>query len=152
MLQKGSLPHTLGCSSQPSLSVPSLRSSRSSRDVTSTSRNTHEMDDTHEKLNDPYKGHPKSAVQPLRYRTRALWLLGFYVLLIVIPWVLTCVLAHRPISASSYVRQQGFLNHEVSNMHKWKIAVDVLNAISGVITSKQHKYDPLLAYHTDYRS
>jgi len=107
------------------------------------------MDATSEKLNDFYKGEPKTAVQPLRYRTRALWLLGFYVLLIVVPWILTCVLAHRPINASSYVRQQGFLNNEVSNMHKWKIAVDVLNAISGVITSKQHKYDPLLATHTD---
>ena len=110
------------------------------------------MDDTHEKLHDSHKGDSKNAVQPLRYRTRALWLLGFYVLLIVVPWVLTCVLAHRPINASSYVRQQGFLNHEVSNMHKWKIAVDVLNAISGVITSKHHERDPLLAIYTDHWS
>ena len=79
------------------------------------------------------------ALQPLRYRTRALWLLGLYTLLILIPWVLTCVLAHRPLNSGSYMRQRGFLDHEVSSMRNWMTAVDVLNSIAGLITSKQYQ-------------
>jgi len=94
------------------------------------------MDDTREKPGESRESSHKHVAQPLRYRTRALWLLGFYILLIIIPWVLTCVLAHRPINAGSYRRQQGFLDHDVSSMHNWITAVDVLNSIAGLITSK----------------
>ena len=94
------------------------------------------MDDTHEKLDKSPKSGPQHAVQPLRYRKRAFWLLGFYILLIVVPWVLTCVIAHRPINASSYGQRRSFTEDEVSVMRRWKIAVDVLNAIAGLITSR----------------
>jgi hypothetical protein len=103
------------------------------------SRNTATMDDSSENSNDGRETRQKHVARPLRYRTRALWLLGIYILLILIPWVLTCVLAHRPINSNSYMRQQGFLDHDVSNMRKWKIALDVLNSITGLITSKQKK-------------
>jgi hypothetical protein len=71
------------------------------------------------------------ALRPLRYRTRALWLLGLYMFLILIPWVLTCVLAHRPLNSGSYMRQRGFSDHDVSSMRNWKTAVDVLNSMLG---------------------
>lgn len=108
------------------------------------------MDGIHEKPKDPDKSRNKHAAQPLRYRTRALWLLGFYILLIVVPWVLTCLLAHRPINAASYVRQQGFRDQEVTTMRNWNSAVGVLNAIAGLITSTQYVYDVLPTTHTNY--
>jgi hypothetical protein len=107
------------------------------------------MDDSGEKSDDGRETRQKHVARPLRYRTRALWLLGIYISLILIPWVLTCVLAHRPINSSSYTRQQGFLDHDVSNMRKWKIALDVLNSITGLITSKQQTYRTLPATHAD---
>jgi hypothetical protein len=90
------------------------------------------------KPDDCAKSDNEQTAQPLKYRTRSLWLLGFYILLIVVPWVLKCVLAHRPINSASYIRPQGFSDHEVTNMRNWRIAVDVLNSIAGLITSKQH--------------
>jgi len=136
-----SLPRNWGRSSLPSSSTSS---SRALLDLTTTSRDDCEMDDNGEKRDNSPKSSDKHVAQPLRYRTRAFWLLGFYVLLIVVPWVLTCVLAHRPVNASSYVRQQGFHDNEVSNMRNWNTAVGVLNSIAGLITSKQHTYGTLL--------
>ena len=107
------------------------------------------MDNTGEKASDSSKFSDRHVARPLQYRTRAFWLLGFYVLLIVVPWVLTCVLAQRPINARSYVRQRGFTDDEVATMHKWKIAVDVLNSIAGLITSKQYARIVLPATCTD---
>jgi len=101
------------------------------------------MDTTGEKLDDSSKSDRKHATQPLRYRTKSFWLLGLYVLLLVVPWALTCVLAQRPINARSYLRQEGFTDGQVSTMRNWKIAVDVLNAIAGLITSKQHTMYPI---------
>jgi hypothetical protein len=40
------------------------------------------------------------------------------------------------------MRQRGFLNHEVSSMRNWMTAVDVLNSIAGLITSKQYQSRP----------
>jgi hypothetical protein len=107
------------------------------------------MDDFSGKLDDGHETRQKHVARPLRYRTRDLWLLGIYIALILIPWVLTCVLARRPINSSSYTRPQGFLDHDISNMRKWKIALDVLNSITGLITSKQHTYKTLIATHVD---
>jgi hypothetical protein len=107
------------------------------------------MDDSSEKSDDGRETRQKHAARPLRYRTRALWLLGIYVSLIIIPWVLTCVLARRPIDSTSYIRQQGFLDHDVSNMRKWKIALDVLNSITGLITSRHQTHHTLTATHAD---
>jgi hypothetical protein len=102
-------------------------------------------------MESPSETSSKHVVQPpLRYRTRILWLLGFYVLLISVPWVLTCVLAHRPINSRSYARQQGFLNQDVSSMHNWKIAVNVLNSIAGLITNKLHTDGTLPDTHANY--
>jgi hypothetical protein len=108
------------------------------------------MHESCEKPDDDPRTSQKHVEQPLRYRTRALWLLGFYTLLILIPWVLTCVLAHRPINSSSYTRQQGFLHNDVSSIRKWKIAVDVLNSVAGLTTSKQQTHPSLPATHANH--
>jgi hypothetical protein len=71
---------------------------------------------------------------PLKHRARGFWLLALYIPLFTVPWVLTCVLAHRPINASSYIDQRGFTDAEVDNLRRWKNAVDVLNSIAGLIT------------------
>jgi hypothetical protein len=97
------------------------------------------MDGSCEKPDDSRESSQKHVAQPLRYRTRALWLLSLYILLILIPWVLTCVLAHRPLGSDSYMRQRGFLDHDVATMRNWETAVRVLNSIAGLITSKQNQ-------------
>jgi hypothetical protein len=107
------------------------------------------MDDSSGKSDIGHETRQKRVARPLRYRTRALWLLGIYIALVLILWALTCVLARRPINSSSYTRPQGFLDRDISNMRKWKIALDVLNSITGLITSKQHTYQTLTATHID---
>ncbi|RAL00317.1 uncharacterized protein BO80DRAFT_425814 [Aspergillus ibericus CBS 121593] len=42
---------------------------------------------------------------PLRYRSKSLYLLAFYVAILLIPWVMTCVMMVRPLDAASYTRQ-----------------------------------------------
>jgi hypothetical protein len=113
------------------------------------SQKTATMDDSSEKSDDGRETRQNHVARPLRYRTGAFWLLGIYISLISIPWILTCVLANRPINSSSYTRQQGFLNHDISNMRKWKIALDVLNSITGLITSKQQIRQTLPATRAD---
>lgn len=70
---------------------------------------------------------------PLRYRRRTIYLLIFYIPLLVIPWALTCVLAIRPLNASSYIDQSGGISaYEILNIWGWVAAIRVLNAINGV--------------------
>ncbi|KAJ4311815.1 hypothetical protein N0V94_007757 [Neodidymelliopsis sp. IMI 364377] len=78
--------------------------------------------------------HQQKDTPLLRYRMRTLWLLAFYVPLVILPWVFTCVLSTRPINGSSYVNQQGFLAKEIKSIRNWKTAVDVLNSIVALIT------------------
>lgn len=70
----------------------------------------------------------------LHYRHRSIWLLAFYIPLLIIPWVLTCVLAHHPANLSSYFDQAG-LSRESINLHTRLInAVAVLNSIASIVT------------------
>jgi hypothetical protein len=71
---------------------------------------------------------------PLQHRKRAIWMLGLYVALVVVPWILTCFLAKRPIGASSYILQKGFTDSQVRGFRNWKTAIDVLNSIAGLVT------------------
>lgn len=71
---------------------------------------------------------------PLKHRSRGFWLVSLYVPFLVVPWILTCVLAHRPISSSSYVYHKGFSDSEVNTLRNWKNAVDVLNSIAALLT------------------
>lgn len=70
----------------------------------------------------------------LRYRKRTILLLSFYVPLVIVPWVLTCVLATRPIGGSSYIKQQGFSTREIRNLRYWRIAINVLNSTVALVT------------------
>lgn len=72
---------------------------------------------------------------PLRYHRRTIYLLLFYIPLLVIPWVLTCVLAKRPLNAPSYINQsRGLSLNEIVSTRSELAAVQVLNAIGGVVT------------------
>ena len=73
-------------------------------------------------------------LRALRYRTRALWLLALYIPLMVVPWILTCILSRRPVTALSYVNQQGFSKADMASIRNWKRTIDVLNSIHGLIT------------------
>ena len=70
----------------------------------------------------------------LQYRRAAIYMLCFYTPLILVPWCLTCVLAKHPIGAASYIFQKGFSDAQVKSLRNWKVAVDVLNSIAGLIT------------------
>lgn len=60
---------------------------------------------------------------------------SFYVPLLVIPWVLTCVLAVRPLNAPSYINQGGGISpYEIISIASWLAVVQVLNSIEGVVT------------------
>jgi hypothetical protein len=43
--------------------------------------------------------------QVLRYYKRSLWIFGFYLLILVLPWIFTCVLMIRPIDKESSTRR-----------------------------------------------
>lgn len=74
------------------------------------------------------------AKDSLRHRKRSVFVLVLYALLIIVPWILTCVLAKRPIGASSYISHRGFTHSEMEGLRNWKIAIDVLNAIAALVT------------------
>ncbi|TAQ87222.1 hypothetical protein B7494_g4454 [Chlorociboria aeruginascens] len=75
------------------------------------------------------------SLQPLRYRKRSLWLLGCYLPFLIVPWVLTCIMAIRPLSLPSYYNQRGDYG---SNLYLvmlfWLGFVRVLNSIASLIT------------------
>lgn len=69
-----------------------------------------------------------------KYHKHAMFLLILYVPLIVIPWILTCVMSKRPLSASSYYNQHGLSDIDIDQINKWVLAVNVLNSIGSLIT------------------
>lgn len=70
----------------------------------------------------------------LRYRKRALWIVGFYLPLLIVPWALTCVMMHRPVMLPSYISQKGAYSMRQIRQHEdWVTAVDVLNRIAAVL-------------------
>ncbi|KAI7157093.1 hypothetical protein KC349_g5825 [Hortaea werneckii] len=77
-----------------------------------------------------------SAVPPdLRYRKRYAAILAFYLALLILPWVFTCVLSKRPISHPTYYNQRGeFGGWIYVELLSWMAAVNVLNTIASVIT------------------
>lgn len=78
---------------------------------------------------------PEPILPALRYRRTTICLLVFYIPLLVIPWVLTCVLAVRPLNARSYINQGlGISPNEIINIGSWLAVVQVLNSIRGVVT------------------
>ncbi|PLB37508.1 uncharacterized protein BDW47DRAFT_117926 [Aspergillus candidus] len=74
----------------------------------------------------------------LRYRKLTVYLLIFYVPLLVIPWVLTCVMSGSPApngnSGQRYFPQYGLAAHGVYSMLSWVAAIRTLNSIASVAT------------------
>jgi hypothetical protein len=71
-----------------------------------------------------------------RYKT-TLVLLVFFLPLLVIPWVLTCILDVRPISggSSSYAAPTGILSDAAANaVEHWHRAIQVLTAVATALT------------------
>jgi hypothetical protein len=73
-------------------------------------------------------------VSTLRYRRRAVWLLGIYIPLLVVPWILTCILLHRPIGASDYYDQSGIHESLLTVHRRLMNALSVIFAITGLVT------------------
>lgn len=80
--------------------------------------------------------HRTDKPQPiLRYRRRAFYLLVFYLPFLIIPWILTCVLAVRPLDAPSYVNQgEGLSGKTLLSIYSSISAIRVLNSIAGLAT------------------
>ena len=72
--------------------------------------------------------------QALRYRLRALLLMGFYIPILVIPWVLTCVLVHHPVNEPTYYKQSGLPPNTIRLHRRLINGISVLNTIAGIVT------------------
>jgi hypothetical protein len=70
-------------------------------------------------------------VSTLRYRRRAIWLLGIYIPLLIVPWILTCILLYHPIGASDYYDQSG-IREDVLTVHRR--LMNAMFAITGLVT------------------
>ncbi|KAF5724422.1 hypothetical protein FMUND_879 [Fusarium mundagurra] len=72
--------------------------------------------------------------QVIRYYKRSLWIFGFYLLILVPPWIFTCILMVRPINRESYFNQAGSITPgDVNNWHRSRVTLSSLTALSGVI-------------------
>ncbi|KAF4956704.1 hypothetical protein FGADI_3693 [Fusarium gaditjirri] len=72
--------------------------------------------------------------QVIRYYKRSLWIFGFYLLILVLPWIFTCVLMVRPINKESYFNQAGSITPgDVNNWNRSRVALSCLTALSSVI-------------------
>ncbi|KAF5984855.1 hypothetical protein FCOIX_2433 [Fusarium coicis] len=72
--------------------------------------------------------------QVIRYYKRSLWIFVFYLLVLVLPWIFTCVLMVRPFSKESYFNQAGLITPgDVNNWHRSRVTLSSLTALSGVI-------------------
>jgi hypothetical protein len=75
-----------------------------------------------------------AALPVLRYRRTSLVLLACYVPFLVVPWILTCIMAYRPPSFSTYYNQRGsFCEKKYLAILFWPAFVRVLNAIASVL-------------------
>jgi len=64
----------------------------------------------------------------------AMALLILYVPLVIVPWILTCMMAKRPFGAQSYYIQRGFTDAEIDRANAWITAVNVLSSIGSLVT------------------
>jgi hypothetical protein len=83
------------------------------------------------KRNDVRPGFKYRPIWPLRYRKRTLWLLAFYIPVLVIPWVFTCILETRPRSKGSSNNQPGrYSQLDVSAPISIVGTIQILNTIA----------------------
>lgn len=78
---------------------------------------------------------PAALHTTLKHRKKVLYLLVIYVPLLLIPWVLTCVLANRPFGYSSYISQRGNISPDVlSTARAWMVFARMVNSLTAVLT------------------
>lgn len=76
-----------------------------------------------------------TSIRPLRYRKRSLILLLCYLPFLIVPWVLTCIMAIRPPSLPSYYNQKGEYGANLYLvMLFWMGFIRVLNSIASLLT------------------
>lgn len=72
------------------------------------------------------------------YRKISVWLLIFYVPLLLIPWILTCVLSGHPgdvrDTARQYLPQSGLVPKRVLSILSWVAPIRTLGSIASVAT------------------
>ena len=72
---------------------------------------------------------------PLRYPRRSLALLVGYLPILIVPWILTCILAVRPLGLPSYYDQVGlYTPAQYEKTRFWVRFVDVVSAIASILT------------------
>lgn len=76
---------------------------------------------------------PEKQRSLLRAHKRACLLLAFYIPLVLIPWIITVVLAHRPLTKSSWTYAPGFSYKDYKLMQGWAKAIPILNAVAAII-------------------
>ena len=77
----------------------------------------------------------EAVLPPLRYRRLPVCLLICYLPFLIIPWVLTCVIAVRPLNFPTYYDQMGRLGSiQVLAILWWYGFIRVLNSIASLIT------------------
>lgn len=85
---------------------------------------------------------PKPAASPntraqdipiLRYRHRTLGIIAFYIPILVVPWVLTCILAYHPVGLPSYIQTE-FTESNISTQQRIINALAVLNSFASIVT------------------
>lgn len=82
------------------------------------------------------KCHPEEDEQPtVRYRKTPAWLVGSYLTILVVPWILTCILDERPLTSSTYYDQRGRVDN-TQYLSFWGLLsfINALNSISGILT------------------
>jgi hypothetical protein len=72
--------------------------------------------------------------QVLQYRTRSILVFIFYLLILLVPWFLTCASMIRPINRYSYIDQSGSVTPtEAKGWNRMRVALSTLASIAGVI-------------------
>ena len=81
------------------------------------------------------KATEEAPVLTLRYRRTSVWLLTCYLPFLIVPWILVCIMEHRPPSLPSYYNQRGELcGWKLLVIPFWFGFVRILNSIASVLT------------------
>lgn len=85
-------------------------------------------------LKEPNSLHGQKPGRVLSYRKRALYLLLFYLPLLTLPWILTCIMMFRPIMKPSYINQVGkYSLRDIWHMERWLTATKIMDGVASVL-------------------
>jgi hypothetical protein len=69
-----------------------------------------------------------------KYHKYSTILMVLYTPLITVPWILTCVMARRPLTKSSFYSRWGLNDRDIATHTRCMNAINVLNSIASVVT------------------